>query len=104
MINWERFRELEADIGTDDFDEVIQLFLSEVEEVIEKLAGDDVPNSLEQDMHFLKGSALNLGFDVLGEMCSGAEKLAASGQDSDVSLPNIIASYQKSKTAFLAAR
>ncbi len=104
MINWERVKELENDIGPDDIDDVVELFLSEVDNVIEGLSNDSSQNTLEQDMHFLKGSALNLGFDVFGEMCSSAEKQAAAGNECDVSVPQIVASYESSKSEFLDQR
>ena len=102
MINWSRVNELKNDIGPDDINDIVELFLSEVEEVIEKLSGNDGGDSLEQHMHFLKGSALNLGFDGLGQLCSDAEKQAALGQDQAVSIPEIISNFQQSKAEFLA--
>ena len=59
MINWSRVKELQEDIGADEIGEVVELFLEEVEEVIGRLASSPVEAELEQDMHFLKGCALN---------------------------------------------
>lgn len=101
MINWTRVKELEHDIGPEDFSEVVELFLYEVEAVIDSLKTAEGQNDLEQDMHFLKGSALNLGFDELGHMCSDAEKIAARGDKSAVPVSGILDLYGRSKVEFL---
>ena len=61
MICWERVNELREEMGADDFQEVVGLFLEEVEEVLVRLQSNPDPAAYEQDMHFLKGSAMNLG-------------------------------------------
>ncbi|TNJ45547.1 Hpt domain-containing protein [Phaeobacter sp. B1627] len=101
MINWPHVRELKQEVGEDGFEEVIELFLEEVEEVIEKLATDD-RSQLAQDLHFLKGSALNLGFQDFSTKCLEGERLAASGKSGDVNLSGIIGCYAQSKAAFLS--
>ena len=64
MIDWDRVRELRAEVGEDAFDEVVELFLDEVDESVESLTpGCDVPAAL----HFIQGSAENLG---LKEFCT----------------------------------
>lgn len=100
MIDWSRVRELKEEVGADGFDEVVELFLEEVEEVIENLSKGQT-QQLEQDLHFLKGSALNLGFDTFSEHCLNGERLSAAGQQSQVDLQKIIAVYNQSKTQFL---
>ncbi|MCL3881622.1 Hpt domain-containing protein [Marivita sp. GX14005] len=72
MIDWTRVAELRSEIGADDFDEVAELFLMEVEDTLSRLdtALHDPPH-LRELLHFLKGSALNLGFHEVSEMCSG---------------------------------
>ncbi|NOX74288.1 MAG: Hpt domain-containing protein [Alphaproteobacteria bacterium] len=102
MINWDRVKELEEDIGIEEFGEVIDLFLDEVETVITPMrAGVQRPN-IENDMHFLKGSALTIGFRQLGQICSDSEKLVASGRVSEVQISEILATFDASKAAFLA--
>ncbi len=102
MINWKRVKELEGDIGADEIDGVVELFLDEVETVIGPLRAGAVGRNIEEDMHFLKGSALNLGFEVLGAMCSKGEKLAAGGQVEKVPIAEILVAFDASKTEFLA--
>ena len=62
MIDWERVADLRSEVGEDDFFEVVDMFLEEVEEVIDRLTSSPEPARFEDDLHFLKGSALNLGF------------------------------------------
>ena len=101
MIDWPRVRELKDEVGDDGFEEVIELFLEEVEDVIDKLKSGD-RSQLEQDLHFLKGSALNLGFQNFSSLCFDGERLSANGQADDVDLSRIFSSYDQSKTTFLA--
>ncbi|OIQ33160.1 MAG: histidine kinase [Alphaproteobacteria bacterium MedPE-SWcel] len=101
MINWPHVRELKQEVGEDGFEEVIELFLEEVEEVIDKLATDD-RSQLAQDLHFLKGSALNLGFQDFSTRCLEGERLAADGKSGDVDLDGIVTCYNQSKEMFLA--
>jgi len=50
MIDW-----------AEDFDEVVELFLEEVDEAIVALRDLTDLSELEPQCHFLKGSALNIG-------------------------------------------
>jgi len=102
MIDWIRVADLRSEVGEDDFLEVIELFLEEVEEVTFRLKTAPDPERYEDDLHFLKGSALNLGFRDLGALCQTGEKLAASGQTDQISIPDVIACYLLSKQEFLA--
>lgn len=101
MIDWPRVSELREEVGPDDFGEVVEIFLEEVEGVIAKLAGGDHAQ-LEQDLHFLKGSAMNLGFDEFSALCLDGERRAAEGDAGSVDVAAVIASYQASKTSFLS--
>jgi HPt (histidine-containing phosphotransfer) domain-containing protein len=56
---------------------------------------------LESLLHFLKGSALNLGFSDLALLCQTGERLAAQG-DISTDLNQIRAVYAASKMAFTA--
>lgn len=101
MIDWERVAQLRAEIGPEDFTEVVELFLEEVEEVIRRLA--EAPNqaTLREDLHFLKGSAVNLGFERFGMMCHDGERRAAQGAAADVAVGEILACFDVSKRIFL---
>ncbi|MCP4820320.1 MAG: Hpt domain-containing protein [Shimia sp.] len=100
MINWERVEELRDEIGAEDFDEVVDLFLDEVEEVIERLSVAPVLSTLEADLHFLKGSALNLGFETFSQMCQAGEAASAAGQAATVDVPAILQVFSDSKIVF----
>ena len=100
MIDWSRVEDLKADIGAEDFLEVVGMFLEEVDEVIGRLTRGRSPETLEHDLHFLKSSSLNLGFSDFARLCSEGERDAAV--DHPVDLAPILASYAASRAAFHA--
>lgn len=101
MIDWGRVDVLRNEISADDFEEVVALFLEEVEEIIERLRTTPFPTSLEADLHCLKGSALNLGFAEFSSLCDAGERLAALGETAQVNVDAIISSFDASKELFL---
>lgn len=103
MIDWTRVRELCDEIGAEDFEEVVELFLSEVEETLDTLIDSmGEPPVMEEKMHFLKGSALNLGFSAFAQYCQVGEKAAAQGDVSGIDPGNVQAIYNTSRQVFLA--
>ncbi|MEJ1991685.1 MAG: Hpt domain-containing protein [Maritimibacter sp.] len=103
MIDWDRVQELKDEIGEEDFAEVAEIFIAEVEEVIDRLKASPDPAKYEEDLHFLKSSSLNLGFSHLASLCQTGERAAASGNADSVDLAPVFASYEASKSAFLEA-
>lgn len=101
MIDWGRVVELRDEIGADGFAEVVDLFLEEVEEVVARLREPAGRARLEEDLHFLKGCAWNLGFAGFGALCLEGERLAARGQGQAVDVPALLQSYDLSQAAFL---
>jgi len=104
MIDWAQIKQLEEDIGAEDFGDVVSLFIEEVDEAIRQLQ-DDPPNSADMlgpALHFLKGSAYNLGFKAFGDYCSDGEKLAMDGASGDVDLEQVVELYSISKDMFLS--
>lgn len=101
MIDWDRVNELRDEIGADDFAEVVEIFLEEVEEEMAKLTDDADQKDIESTLHFLKGSALNLGFSHFSELCQVSE-IAARGSD-PVDIAALRSSYAASKAEFLEA-
>lgn len=101
MIDWDQVKSLRDEIGHDDFGEVVELFLEEVEEVIERLKTDQSTDNLENDMHFLKGSAMNLGFESFSQLCQKGEIMSAKGQADELDVDAVLACYDSSKTKFL---
>jgi HPt (histidine-containing phosphotransfer) domain-containing protein len=100
MIDWDRVAELRDQVGAEDFEEVVDLFLEEVLEVINALHADPKESRLESDLHFLKGSALNLGFADFSEKCHAGERQAAMGQAKSIDLAAIINSFDASRHLF----
>ena len=100
MIDWSRVEELQSEIGAEDFAEVVELFLDEVEEVIERLRASPDTSRLEEDLHFLKGSALNLGFRAFSVLCQNGETASAAGDASAVELGPILDCFDDSKVEF----
>ena len=103
MIDWDRLNQLRTEVGEDDFDEVVALFLEEVDEVVARLAANPDPATYEADLHFLKGSALNLGFSDLAALCEAGERAAAAGRARDVRIAPVLDSYARSRRMFEAA-
>ena len=99
MIDWERVRELQDEIGSDDFAEVVELFLDEVDTVIQTLHDSTGLNELEEAMHFLKGSALSLGFKEFASLCQAGESAAKAG--AEVQLGSVVKSYTESRSQFV---
>lgn len=103
MIDWGRVNDLAAEIGADDLAEVVALFLEEADEVIERITTEAGAGPLEADLHFLKGAALNLGFESFAALCQEGELRAATG-DTAVDLVEICSVYSASKQAFAAGQ
>jgi len=99
MIDWIRVRVLRDEIGPDDFDEVIAMFMDEADEVVGRLSAG---GGLAGDLHFLKGSALNIGFRDLAALCEDAEAGLAQGIGHPVSPGQVAALYLKSRAAFVS--
>ena len=77
------------------------MFLEEADEALARLIDIQVAKSLEADLHFLKGAALNLGFVRLSALCQDGERRASAG-DTAVNLPELSEAYNASKQAFLS--
>ncbi len=99
MIDWVRVENLRQEIGTTDFAEVVALFLEETDEVAARMTAGP---GLRGDLHFLKGSALNLGFRALALRCGQGEDALRDAEGSVDPAP-IIALYRATRAAFLQA-
>ena len=102
MIDWKRVEELKDEIGPDDFSEVADMFLQEADETVSALGGGLAEQDVESQLHFLKGSALNLGLSELAAICQDGERKAAAGQAGQVDLSRVVAVYQASRAAFVS--
>ena len=99
MIDWDRVRQLRDEIGGEDFSEVVSLFLAEADEVVARLNLEGGAKALAADLHFLKGAALNLGFDTLSALCQEGERRACDG-DLSVDLNAVAEAYRRARAAF----
>lgn len=97
MINWDRVRELRQEVGAEAFEEVIELFLDEVETGLAGLRDNMGGSERCALLHFLKGGALNLGFTAFADLCETAEQSKAP-----VRTDEIRACYDRSRADFLA--
>lgn len=100
MIDWDQVKSLRDDVGHDSFPEIIEIFLEEVEEVMLRLRTAPTPDTLGDDLHFLKGSALNLGFRDFSNLCQQGEASLAAGMAQDVDLTAIDRTFEQSKAQF----
>lgn len=98
LIDWTKVNELAEDVGLDGFDEVVELFLQEVETALQTIALTD---DLEAALHFVKGCALNLGFAEVARICAEGEALAARGLPDRVELAPLYRIYADSRAVFL---
>ena len=57
---------------------------------------------LASAMHFLKGSAANLGFTDLANYCSAGEEIARAGDNGKVDLDKVAEIYNASKAQFMS--
>lgn len=101
MIDWNRVAELRDEVGPEDFDEVVDLFLTEVDEEIGELDAQVTVDDLAAKLHFLKGSALSLGFSEFSDLCAASEKQVATHGVNDVDIASIVGSYNTSRALFV---
>jgi HPt (histidine-containing phosphotransfer) domain-containing protein len=73
MIDWIRIDELRDEVGQDDFGDIVGVFFEEVQEALENLRRADTVVTLLGQLHFLQGSALNLGFSNFAAICRNEE-------------------------------
>jgi HPt (histidine-containing phosphotransfer) domain-containing protein len=102
MIDWKRVEDLRGEIGADGFAEVADMFLEEADQAVKSLVEGLPVDEIEGQLHFLKGSALNLGFADLASICQDGERKAAAGYGALVDLGKVAKVYQASRALLLA--
>ncbi|WP_102106604.1 Hpt domain-containing protein [Oceaniglobus roseus] len=102
MIEWARIAQLRDDVGQHDFDEVVTLFLAEVDEAVGRLDGGAPPEAIAAQLHYLKGSALNLGFRHFADLCQQGEAASREGRFDPALLTQLRDVYGESRRRFLA--
>lgn len=68
------------EVGEEALGEVLDLFTSEVDEGLLRLAEATTPKAIAAEFHFLKGAALNLGFEEVVSLCAQGEANASAGR------------------------
>ncbi|MDA0962281.1 MAG: Hpt domain-containing protein [Proteobacteria bacterium] len=101
MIDWTRIAQLRRDIGEEDFDEVIDIFVDEVEGIIDRLRDAASPEQIADDLHSLKGSASNLGFTAVTQVCSAGAVRALCPDQGGFDPTELLQTYEVSKACFL---
>ena len=102
MIDWTRVNELKSEVGAEDFDEIVEIFLEEVGETLLANQGGMAPGSEEEVMHFLKGSAMNIGFADLAALCAEGEIAAREGRAQDIDFGKVSTCFETSRSALRA--
>ena len=102
MINWNQVHSLKQDVGDEDFDEVLALFFEEVEEAIRRLRQPVETARLADELHFLKGAAMNLGFQSLSDCCRSGEEAVQQGKADSIDPRQFEVIYASAKQCFLA--
>jgi histidine phosphotransfer protein HptB len=101
MIDWKRVDELKEEIGADGFAEVADMFLDEAEGAVQALLRGLSAEEIEGQLHFLKGSALNLGLSELAAICQDGERQAAAGEAVLVDVSLVVSVYRASRASLL---
>ncbi len=99
MIDWGRVAELREEVGDEAFGEVTEIFLEETEDVLRAFEAGRSEN-WEEDFHFLKSSALNMGFADVAELCQAAELHARHGEAGAAEAAAVVASFRASRALF----
>ncbi|HEY6918674.1 MAG TPA: Hpt domain-containing protein [Tabrizicola sp.] len=101
MIDWKRVAELREEVGADGFVEIADMFLDEAEGAVQALVAGLPDADVEGQLHFLKGSALNLGLSELAAICQEGERKAAAGHAALVDMIQVAAVWQASRKGLL---
>ena len=101
MIDWQQIDELRDEIGAEGFAEVVDMFLEEAEGAVAALSRGIPAEEVEGTLHFLKGSALNLGLTDLAAICQEGERRAAAGDGALVDFAMVVSVYRTSRAALI---
>ena len=98
MIDWGRIDELREEVGAEDLAEVVEMFCEEVDEVLTGLSTISSPE-LPSQIHFLKGSAQNIGISGLAEQCKSIEEAMRNDPNITPDIPRLISVFDKARAA-----
>lgn len=107
MIDWKRIEALREEVGEDALPEIVELFLEEAGSAVEGLRAiasgvrpPDPPAGMAARMHFLAGSAGQLGLVRMQALASAAERAAGDGQSVDPAA--VVAAYDEGREELVA--
>ena len=101
MIDTVRLSELRNEVGKDDLAEVVLLFCEEFEEALQRI-DPEVVGPLMEELHFLKGSALNIGLADVGNLCGTVERKVRQGGCVVSDIAHIGEAFRSSRQMLLA--
>ena len=97
MIDWDRISELQTEVGEDGLSEVVEIFFEEMDDAVAALQAASGQGPLSEALHFLKGSAQNLGMSRLSELCAVQEAEARTGARTEAGMPDIVAALRAAR-------
>jgi len=97
-MNWTRLQELRDEVGADAFGEVLASFLEETDATAARLAQRQPDGGLEDDVHCMKGAALNLGLEELAAACATAETRARAQVAGTAEIDMVLDCYARART------
>ena len=102
MISKERLDELRSEVGNDDFEEIVALFIADSDGILVKPRAASGPAEAEDLLHTLKGSALNLGFDEVARLCCEGQGSSAGSACWTAQFGHLLDVYEQSKSRLSA--
>lgn len=102
MVDWKRVNDLRTEIGEEDFGEILTAFLEETDAMIAALRRVESRAEMASMLHFLKGSALNIGLSSFVEACRQAEAELALGKSAP-ELDHLHSIYRETRAALVWA-
>lgn len=73
-VDWKRIEELQAEIGPAAFEQVLAMFVIELDDGFRRLARLEDPRDAPATLHAMKGAALSIGLDRLARLCLELER------------------------------
>lgn len=98
MIDWDRVHDMRAELGAEEFAPLAEQFLTEIEARLMCLGRS--PAQLMLDLHFLHGSALNIGFREFAALCLAGEGHLRDNRCDMVSRPDLLACFVATRQAY----
>jgi len=101
VIDWGRVNQLREEVGPEAFVEIAAMFLAEADVAVGSLVSGAEAAEMAADLHAIKGSALNLGFAELADLCARGEAASNAGHPDTADIPAIRRAYSEAKASFV---